>query len=208
MAARPVSPRQPRPGGIRDQSTAIDRRVVDADGVFRKIGGRGSSSARPTPSPPSGNNDRPIEPGDVIVLIGRGPLGRPGRDLSTHVRPGTPLLRPRGGPADRRAVLRREHGRASAWSPRSVGGGPWASSATATASTSSSIATAEGTSISSATAAATHSGGRRPAACRPPAARDLAPDPLLPEETRLWAGSVPAAAPGAAACSMSRRFPN
>jgi len=64
------------PAGSVIKSTAIDRRVVDADGVFRKIG-RARVFVRETDAVAAvkGTTDRPIEPGDVIVLIGRGPLG-------------------------------------------------------------------------------------------------------------------------------------
>jgi dihydroxyacid dehydratase/phosphogluconate dehydratase len=58
------------------KATAIDRRSLDPDGVYRKTG-----RARVFVSEPDaiaaikGTAGEPIEPGDVIVLAGRGPLG-------------------------------------------------------------------------------------------------------------------------------------
>ena len=65
------------PEGSVIKSTAIDPRVLDADGVYRKTGParvftaragrhRRDQGARPT---------SPMRPGDVLVLTGRGPLG-------------------------------------------------------------------------------------------------------------------------------------
>lgn len=64
------------PEGSVIKSTAIDPRVIDADGVFRKTG-RARVFVRETDAVAAvkGTTDRPIEPGDVIVLICRGPLG-------------------------------------------------------------------------------------------------------------------------------------
>jgi putative YjhG/YagF family dehydratase len=89
------------PEGSVIKSTAIDPRVVDADGVYRKTGparvftretdaiaaikqvgpasraGPGSppSLAAPGPARLAAPTVEPIKPGDVIVLMGRGPLG-------------------------------------------------------------------------------------------------------------------------------------
>jgi putative YjhG/YagF family dehydratase len=58
------------------KATAIDPSVVDSDGVYRKAG-----PARVFVSEPEavaaikGQGSRAIAPGDVIVLLGRGPLG-------------------------------------------------------------------------------------------------------------------------------------
>jgi putative YjhG/YagF family dehydratase len=64
------------PEGSVIKSTAIDPRVIDADGVFRKTG-RARVFVRETDAVAAvkGTTDWPIEPGDVIVLICRGPLG-------------------------------------------------------------------------------------------------------------------------------------
>ncbi|MCS7221288.1 MAG: YjhG/YagF family D-xylonate dehydratase [Anaerolineae bacterium] len=64
------------PEGSVIKSTAIDPSVVDPDGVYRKIGpARVFTNERAAIAAVKGLNDRPIRPGDVIVLIGRGPMG-------------------------------------------------------------------------------------------------------------------------------------
>ena len=58
------------------KSTAIDPGVVDADGVYRKIGpARVFCREREAVAAIKGQGSRPIRPGDVLVLMGRGPLG-------------------------------------------------------------------------------------------------------------------------------------
>ncbi len=64
------------PEGSVIKATAIDPDVVDADGVYRKSGpARVFTSERAAIAAIKGQSDRPIQPGDVMVLIGRGPLG-------------------------------------------------------------------------------------------------------------------------------------
>jgi putative YjhG/YagF family dehydratase len=64
------------PEGSVVKSTAIDRSVVDADGVYRKIGpARVFTSERAAIAAIKGQAEKPIRPGDIIVLMGRGPLG-------------------------------------------------------------------------------------------------------------------------------------
>src|SRR5205085_11295658 len=80
------------PEGSVIKSTAIDPRVVDADGVYRKTGParvftreieaiaaiKGHSVGRignPSYGEQRESNVRPIKPGDIIVLMGRGPMG-------------------------------------------------------------------------------------------------------------------------------------
>lgn len=64
------------PEGSVIKSTAIDPSVVDPDGVYRKIGpARVFTSERAAIAAVKGLSDRPIRPGDIIVLIGRGPMG-------------------------------------------------------------------------------------------------------------------------------------
>ncbi len=64
------------PEGSVIKSTAIDPRVLDADGVYRKIGpARVFYRERDVVAAIKGQTDRPIRPGDVIVLAGRGPTG-------------------------------------------------------------------------------------------------------------------------------------
>jgi putative YjhG/YagF family dehydratase len=64
------------PQGAVIKSTAIDPGVVDADGVYRKTGpARVFTSEHAAIAAVKGLNDRPVKAGDVIVLIGCGPLG-------------------------------------------------------------------------------------------------------------------------------------
>lgn len=64
------------PEGSVIKSTAIDASVVDPDGVYRKTGpARVFVRERDAIMAIKGLSERPIEPGDVIVLIGRGPAG-------------------------------------------------------------------------------------------------------------------------------------
>lgn len=64
------------PVGAVVKSTAIDPAVVDADGVYRKSGpARVFTSERAAIAAVKGQSEQPIRPGDVLVLIGRGPLG-------------------------------------------------------------------------------------------------------------------------------------
>jgi putative YjhG/YagF family dehydratase len=64
------------PGGSVIKSTAIDPSVLDEDGVYRLTGpARVFSRERDVIATLKGVAGAPIEPGDVIVLAGRGPLG-------------------------------------------------------------------------------------------------------------------------------------
>jgi xylonate dehydratase len=64
------------PEGSVIKSTAIDPKVLDQDGVYRKTGpARVFVRETDAIAAVKGTTDRPIEPGDVIVLICRGPLG-------------------------------------------------------------------------------------------------------------------------------------
>ena len=64
------------PEGSVIKSTAIDPRVVDADGVYRKTGrARVFFRERDVIRSIKGQEGEPIKPGDVIVLACRGPLG-------------------------------------------------------------------------------------------------------------------------------------
>lgn len=64
------------PEGAVVKSTAIDPGVVDADGVYRKVGpARVFTTERAAIAAIKGQTANPVQPGDVIVLIGRGPLG-------------------------------------------------------------------------------------------------------------------------------------
>lgn len=59
------------------KSTAIDPSVVDADGVYRKVGpARVFTRERDAVAAIKGQGGQaPIAPGDIIVLMGRGPMG-------------------------------------------------------------------------------------------------------------------------------------
>src|SRR5262245_59016434 len=64
------------PEGSVIKSTAIDASVVDPDGVYRKLGpARVFASEREAIAAIKGRSSRPIQPGDIIVLICRGPMG-------------------------------------------------------------------------------------------------------------------------------------
>jgi len=64
------------PDGSVIKSTAIDPRVIDPDGVYRKTGpARVFVRETDAIAAVKGQSDRPLRPGDVLVLMGRGPLG-------------------------------------------------------------------------------------------------------------------------------------
>jgi len=64
------------PEGSVIKATAIDPAVVDADGVYRKVGrARVFTTERDAIAAIKGQTDQPIKPGDVLVLAGRGPMG-------------------------------------------------------------------------------------------------------------------------------------
>jgi len=64
------------PEGSVVKSTSIDPSVVDADGVYRKIGpARVFTSERAAIAAIKGQAGQRIQPGEIMVLIGRGPLG-------------------------------------------------------------------------------------------------------------------------------------
>lgn len=64
------------PQGSVIKATAIDPQMVDEDGVYRKRGRvRVFVSEREAMAAIRGRSDRPIRPGDILVLIGGGPSG-------------------------------------------------------------------------------------------------------------------------------------
>jgi putative YjhG/YagF family dehydratase len=64
------------PEGSVIKSTAIDPSVVDADGVYRKTApARVFTRERAAIAAIKGQGARPLRPGEVLVLIGRGPMG-------------------------------------------------------------------------------------------------------------------------------------
>ncbi len=64
------------PEGAVIKSTALDPSVVDPDGVYRKTGpARVFTTERDAIAAIKGLTPDPVRPGDVLVLMGRGPLG-------------------------------------------------------------------------------------------------------------------------------------
>jgi putative YjhG/YagF family dehydratase len=64
------------PQGAVIKSTAIDLSVVDTDGVYRKTGpARVFTSERAAMAAVKGLMDQPVKAGDILVVIGCGPLG-------------------------------------------------------------------------------------------------------------------------------------
>ena len=64
------------PEGSVIKSTAIDPSVVDPDGIYRKVGpARVFTREHEAIAAIKGQGEKPIRPGDVLVLIGRGPSG-------------------------------------------------------------------------------------------------------------------------------------
>ncbi len=64
------------PEGSVIKSTAIDPSVVGSDGIYRKVGpARVFTSERDAIAAIKGQTERKIQPGDVIVLMCRGPMG-------------------------------------------------------------------------------------------------------------------------------------
>ncbi|MGB5049540.1 MAG: YjhG/YagF family D-xylonate dehydratase [Caldilineaceae bacterium] len=64
------------PEGSVIKSTAIDPSVVDADGVYRKVGpARVFTSEREAIAAIKGEGGHSLKAGDVLVLMGRGPMG-------------------------------------------------------------------------------------------------------------------------------------
>ena len=64
------------PQGSVVKSTAIDASVIDAGGVYRKTGpARVFGSERAAIAAIKGQSDTPVRAGDILVVIGRGPLG-------------------------------------------------------------------------------------------------------------------------------------
>ena len=64
------------PQGSVIKATSIDPAVVDDDGVYRKTGpARMFTTERDAIAAIKGQGDRPLEPGDILVLACRGPMG-------------------------------------------------------------------------------------------------------------------------------------
>jgi xylonate dehydratase len=64
------------PDGSVIKSTAIDPTVIDSDGIYRKIGpARVFTTEKEAVAAAKGQHARPLVAGDIVVLIGRGPMG-------------------------------------------------------------------------------------------------------------------------------------
>lgn len=64
------------PDGSVIKSTAIDPSVVDSDGVYRKTGqARVFTSEKEAVAAAKGKREKPLQAGDIAVLIGCGPMG-------------------------------------------------------------------------------------------------------------------------------------
>jgi putative YjhG/YagF family dehydratase len=64
------------PDGSVIKSTAIDPSVIDDDGVYRKTGpARVFTTEKEAVAAAKGQHPRPLKAGDIVVLIGRGPMG-------------------------------------------------------------------------------------------------------------------------------------
>lgn len=64
------------PDGSVIKSTAIDPSVIDADGVYRKTGpARVFTTEKEAVAAAKGQHPSPLKAGDIVVLIGRGPMG-------------------------------------------------------------------------------------------------------------------------------------
>jgi dihydroxyacid dehydratase/phosphogluconate dehydratase len=58
------------------KSTAIDPKVIDSDGVYRKVGpARVFRTEHAAMQAVKSNGDERLKPGDILVLICRGPMG-------------------------------------------------------------------------------------------------------------------------------------
>ncbi len=181
------------PEGSVVKATAIDPSVVGADGVFHHHGpARVFTSERDAIRAVKGNDGvTPIAPGDVIVLIGNGPMGT-GMQETAQI---TTALRylPWG-----KSVALITDGRFSGFStgacvghvgPEALAGGPIGRVRDGdlieitidrqTLNASLSLVGVEGVGVDVATAART--------LAERPAHPALAPHPQLPDDTRLWA---------------------
>ena len=180
------------PEGSVIKSTAIDPSVVDADGVYRKTGpARVFTSERAAIAAIKSRGADGIKPGDVHGAHLPRAAGRGhGGDLPDHRRAQAPVVRQARGRADRRALLRRVDGRLHRpRRPGSAGGGTDRARARRRpdpdrrrpepARGQLDLVGRDGVTFGA-------EEGARVLAARAPRA-DLAPDPDLPDDTRLWA---------------------
>jgi putative YjhG/YagF family dehydratase len=180
------------PEGSVIKSTAIDPSVVDADGVYRKTGpAKVFTTERAAIGAIKGLGEKKVQPGDVLVLICRGPLGA-GMEETYQITSALKFL-PWG-----KSVTVLTDARFSGVStgacighvgPEALAGGPIGKILDGDileividrgSLTGSVNLVGQGETVFGAEA------GTRLLSQRPPRP-DLAPDPDLPEDTRLWA---------------------
>jgi putative YjhG/YagF family dehydratase len=170
------------PEGSVVKATAIDASVVDADGVYRKRGpARVFTSEKAAIAAVKSNGPDRIQAGDVMVLICRGPLGS-GMEETYQITSALKYL------SFGKQVALITDARFSGVStgacighvsPEALAGGPIGK-------------LRDGDEIeividrNTLEATVNFAGDQTEFAARPPRP-DLAPDPLLPDETRLWA---------------------
>ena len=115
------------PGGSVIKSTAIDRRALDEDGVYRLTGrARIFTSERDAIAAIKGTVGEPIGAGDVIVLAGRGPRNRDGGDRAVDDGAQVPAVRrvrSRSSPTHASPASRQVRASATS-SPEALEGGP------------------------------------------------------------------------------------
>lgn len=180
------------PEGSVIKSTAIDPSVVDSDGVYRKTGpAKVFASEREAIAAIKGRGRVPIEAGDVLVLICRGPLGTGMEEIYqiTSALKHLPWGKEISVVTDARFSGVSTGACIGHVSPEALAGGPigklrdgdrirividrnqLAGSVDFIGDASREISPAEGAAVLAAR----------------PARADLAPDPRLPGDTRLWA---------------------
>ena len=180
------------PEGSVIKSTAIDPSVVDADGVYRKTGPARVflTEAAAVAAIKSQGRDR-IRPGDVLVLICRGPMGS-GMEETYQITSALKYL----AFGKHVAVLPMPVSAAFPPAPASATSRPkrWPADRSASCATATSIEiVVDRVNLTGSVNLVGHAGdvfgateGARVLAAGP-LRPDLAPDPALPSETRLWA---------------------
>jgi dihydroxyacid dehydratase/phosphogluconate dehydratase len=180
------------PHGSVIKSTSIDPAVVDADGVYRKRGpARVFTSERDAIRAIKGQSDPPVKPGDIVVLCARGPMGS-GMEETYQI---TAALKHLKWGREVAVITDARFSGVSTGAcighvgPEALAGGPIGRVREGDTieiivdrnelTGSLNLVGEEGRTFDAAE-------GARVLAARPPRA-DLAPDPRLPDDTRLWA---------------------
>ncbi|MEX0937892.1 MAG: YjhG/YagF family D-xylonate dehydratase [Pirellulales bacterium] len=180
------------PEGSVIKSTAIDPAVVDADGIYRKTGpARVFTSERAAVAAVKGQSDPPVKPGDVVVLCARGPLGS-GMEETYQI---TSALKHLAWGRDVAVVTDARFSGVSTGAcighvgPEALAGGPLGKvrdgdQIRIVVDRNRVVGSVD--LVGDATRNFTAEEAQRELAERPPR-EDLAPDPRLPADTRLWA---------------------